>query len=128
MRACFSSAERLITKEVPYAVERIVEKFIEVPGRYCRKFFLFGDCVQSIRALIFSMHCTVERVVTKEVPVPYEVKANPEIIQVVFIMFDVCACVYMYTCDGVLKCVCLCLCGYAHISVFMYSSQVSMYP
>ena len=80
-----------------------MEKFIEVPGRYCRKFFLFGDCVQSIRALIFSMHCTVERVVTKEVPVPYEVKANPEIIQVVFIMFDVCACLYMYTCDGVLN-------------------------
>jgi hypothetical protein len=41
-----SSAERLITKEVPYAVERIVEKFTEVPGRHFRKFSFFGDCGQ----------------------------------------------------------------------------------
>jgi hypothetical protein len=74
------------------------------------------------------MHLTVERVVTKEVPVPYEVKANPEIIQVVFFVFDVCAYVYVCACAGVLMGVFVYVCGYAHISVFLYSSQVSMHP
>ena len=66
--------------------------------------------------------------VTKEVPVPYEVKANPEIIQVVFVAFDVCTCLYVCECDGVLMCVCVYLRGHEHISVFLYSCQVSMHP
>jgi hypothetical protein len=60
--------ERVVTKEVPVMVDRIVERFTEIPVE---------------RIVYKEVPVEVERIIRQEVPVPYEVKAEPEIVQVI---------------------------------------------